>query len=297
MDLRDCFWDQVYKEMQINKDIFIITVDTDSFGLQIIKERYPNNVINSGVSEQNAINLACGLAITGKKVVVFGLIPFLTMRAYEQIKYNMCGSNLDITIAGLGPGFSFSWDGPSHHAINDIGLMKLIPELNIWNPITENSMRYSISKALEQGPNYIRIDKGEFPELYTNINDLHNGYTFINKIRPGLESTLVVSSGYMTFTSYSINKEIDRYIDCIDVFRIKPFVKNTCFLSKNLLYLYIIDEHQNTGSFHENIKSDKKIEICIPDKQYFIYGERDYLHKQCGIDKETIKYRIENGIY
>ena len=86
---------------------------------------------------------------------------FLTFRCYEQIKFSLASHNSNCKIVGIGPGYSFSNDGPTHHGIQDIYLMYLIPEMDIYN-IADNNFANLVSKKINQikGPTYIRLDKG-----------------------------------------------------------------------------------------------------------------------------------------
>ena len=103
-DIRDAFFDEVSNAARLDPNIVIVTNDMDVFSLRKFKEDFPQRFIDVGVAEQNLINVAAGLASTGKKVVVFGILSFLTTRCYEQIKLNICGMNLPVIIFGIGPG-------------------------------------------------------------------------------------------------------------------------------------------------------------------------------------------------
>ncbi len=89
-DIRDAFFDELYKEGSKNKNIIILSADMDAFSLRKFAKDYPDQYINVGVSEQNMINIAAGLALSGKTVFCYSIASFATLRCYEQIKVNLC---------------------------------------------------------------------------------------------------------------------------------------------------------------------------------------------------------------
>ena len=100
VDYRNAFFDELVKIAIADKNVIFLTADTDADSLLKFKKKYPDRFINTGVAEQETINLAAGLALSGKKVFVYSLLPFITMRCFEQIKVNICSLKLPITIIG-----------------------------------------------------------------------------------------------------------------------------------------------------------------------------------------------------
>ena len=166
-DMRDAFFDEIYLSSMDNKNIVVITNDMDIFSLRELKTQRPNQFINVGVAEQNMINIASGLASMGMKVIIYGIAPFVVYRCYEQIKFNICSMNLPVTIVGIGSGLSFAFDGPTHHAIQDISVMSALPEMQILNPSDSASAKYCSDLVLNsESPFYVRMDKGIHPKIH-----------------------------------------------------------------------------------------------------------------------------------
>ena len=166
-DMRDAFFDEIYLESINNPNLIVITNDMDIFSLRKLKEQRPNQFINVGVAEQNMINIASGLASCGMKVIIYGIAPFVVFRCFEQIKMNFCSMNLPVSIVGIGSGVSFAFDGPTHHAIQDISVMNALPEMNILNPSDSNSAKQCSNLILNtENPYNVRLDKGVHPKLH-----------------------------------------------------------------------------------------------------------------------------------
>ena len=145
-DIRDVFFNNVKKIFLKNKRNYILTNDSDVFALKNLRNN--KRFIDAGVAEQNLINISAGLAKYGKLPLVYGFCTFLTFRCYEQLRFNIASHNLNIKIIGIGPGFSFPYDGPTHHGTQDIYLMYLIPEFEIYN-ISDNNLANEISIITE----------------------------------------------------------------------------------------------------------------------------------------------------
>ena len=126
LDVRDVFFDTIYQQCKNDPNLIIISADMDAFSLRKIAKEFPNQYLNVGVSEQNMINVAAGMALFGKRVLCYSIASFATLRCFEQIKVNLCSLNLPVTIVGAGAGFSFGYDGPTHHGHQDLAAMRLL---------------------------------------------------------------------------------------------------------------------------------------------------------------------------
>ena len=105
LDIRDVFFDRLYELGSKNSNVMILSADMDAFSLRKFANDFPNQYLNVGVSEQNMINIASGLALSGKIVFCYSIASFATLRCLEQIKVNICGMNLLLLLWVLGLGF------------------------------------------------------------------------------------------------------------------------------------------------------------------------------------------------
>lgn len=167
-DSRDAVFTELYYLMQEDEDIVVLSGDTGVFMFHTYKEKFPDRFYNVGVAEQNMMAVAAGLALAGKKPVVFGISNFVTLRCFEQIKLDICAMNLKVLIIGSGTGFGYSYDGVTHHITEDVALMRTLPNMSIFSPSDYNSAGMLLRRAMldEKGPCYLRIDKGPFKKKY-----------------------------------------------------------------------------------------------------------------------------------
>lgn len=305
--MRDIFIDGVYERMKKNKQIFFLSADFGAPALDKLRRDFKDRFINVGIAEQNLINIAAGLALEDYIVYAYAIAPFITMRAYEQIRQSLSISSqinpVNVNLIGVGAGLSYELSGPSHHCLEDISIMRLLPNFMVFSPsdgkLVERFVDYSLSI---KKPKYLRFDSGLLPIIYDNIQDLNleNGFYELNKGK----KICLVSTGYMTHTALKVAKKI-KDIGIIDMFILKPL--NDKLLFKTLdKYDYVITLEEgfiNNGGLdsliskilHDNQCNVKLVSrLGINDKYVFDLGERDYLHKLNNCDEESIIKIINN---
>ena len=301
-DIRDAFFDRICEYALKDDRVIIITDDMDIFSLRNFKKICPNRFINAGVAEQQIINCAAGLAAEGKKVIVCGIASFVTFRCYEQIKVNICSMGLPVVIVGLGVGLSFSFDGPTHHGVNDISIMRSLPEMDIYNPCdTDSAQKCADISYLSGCPVYVRIDKGIFPDIYNeHQQDLECGYYNIRTAK----DINIVSTGLMTHVISDIIKDLEFDVGLFDVFKIKPFDSRIVHELSHSHGIITIEEHAMTGGLYSIVlEAMSKIVCSIPvksialeDGQYLKYGTRKFLQEQYGLSRDKIINDIKSFI-
>ena len=298
-DIRDAFFDEIYEIAKKDNNVIFISADADAFSLRKYKKDFPDRFINVGCAEQNMISIASGLALSGKKVFIYAIIPFITMRCFEHIKVNICSMNLPVTIIGAGAGLSFGNDGATHHGVSDISIMRTLPELEIYNPSDFFSAKNIAKLCYENNhPNYVRIDKGKLPDINKNTINYFLGFSILkNK-----GSKCVISTGFMSHKIIEIFNEIDYEFSVIDLFRIKPFPIELLQILDKYEEIMIIEENCLTGGIgslllEELNDNDKNIpvkRVALKDEQCYCYGDREWLHEYYKINKDAIKKIIIN---
>ena len=300
MDLRDAFFDQIYFHAINNKDIYIVTNDMDIFSLRKFKDKFPDRFFNMGVAEQNMLNFAAGLASQKKIVLIYGILPFLVYRSYEQLKFNICSMQLPVILTGVGTGLSFSYDGPTHHATHDIASLNSLPELNIYNPGTPSLASKVANTCLKNKlPSFVRLDKGEFLEQ-VNIYRKHEGFNVIRN----LSDINIIYTGTLSKKIISLlndNKLKKFSIGLIELYRVKPFPPSLIEkIRKTTKKLIVIEENSCLSGISSilafyllknNVHIDTNF-FGLIDKQILNYGNRDWLMNHGGLNFKKIKNTI-----
>jgi transketolase len=304
--MRDAFIEAVYERMRENRSIFFLSADLGAPALDRLRQDFKDRFINVGIAEQNLINIATGLALENYVVYAYAIAPFITMRAYEQIRQNLSISSqikpLNVNLIGLGAGLSYGLSGPSHHCLEDISIMRLMPNFTVFSPsdwkLAKDFVDYSIKVKM---PKYLRFDGKPLPLIYGKIDNLILEKGFYELLKG--KKVCLVSTGFMTHRALKVAKELQN-VGVIDIFLLKPVDENSLFETlKKYEYIITIEEaFINSGGldsliskiFRDNQLSVKLKNLGFNDKHIFEVGDRDYLHKLNGLDEESIIKLIKN---
>jgi len=297
--MRDEFFKTLFKLAVKDKDVMLLTSDTGAIYHDRFKKELKRQYINVGVAEQNMIGVAAGLAMSGKKVYVYGITPFVTLRCYEQIRVDLCSMNLPVTIVSIGAGFDYSTLGSTHHGTEDIAVMRALPNIKIYSPsdglIIEDIIK---STYRDSSPSYIRLDRTGTPLVYKTKKDINfiKGFSVLKKG----ERMCLVATGRMVHNAWKISEKLNRHsinAGVMDLFRLKPLDAKEIYTHlKRYEWIISLEEHYTEGGIgsiisdllaHRNRGPILK-SFCIKDGICHGYGERVDLQKLCGIDIDSV---------
>jgi transketolase len=299
-DLRDALFDAIYALAAEDQNIVFLSADADAFSLRKFRDDFPERYVNVGVAEQNMVNLATGLALSGKRVFIYAILSFVTMRCFEQIKFNLCGMNLPVTLIGVGAGFGFDFDGPSHHGVHDIALMRTLPEMEILNLSTASMADKAAGYAHRcDHPLLLRLDKGSWPERYGP--DFHfQGWA---ALRQG-GRVCVASTGVMVHRVMEVADALadaGHELTVLDLYRLQPVDEQG--LAEQLAAmdcLVTVEENALSGALAtlcaELIARRglgcRLVSLAVADEQTFLYGSRDWLQDHYGLSGRSLRDAI-----
>lgn len=147
--------------------IFLLTPDMGYSVLEVFRDEFPDRFLNTGIAEQNTISVAAGLAASGKIVYVYSIIPFVTMRCFEQVRIDLAYNNTNVKLVGIGAGMTYGSLGPTHHSVEDIAIMRAIPNMTVLCPGDPIETEELIRRSYEiDGPVYIRLGKNGEPRIH-----------------------------------------------------------------------------------------------------------------------------------
>ena len=287
------------KEAKKNKDIVLLTGDLGFSVFEDFEKKYPNQFFNIGISEQNMMGIAAGLAFTGKKVFVYSIAPFVTFRCLEQIRNDIAYPNLDVVIVGAGVGFAYGAAGFSHHSLDDFGAVKVIPNMTILSPSCPFEVEHLIKELVNyKKPVYLRLGKCIEPITPSENQKICIGkpyYLFKEKEIALITYGCIIEE---VFKVYKKLKEIGKSVSLISVPTIKPLDINFFDdLLKFHKYVFVIEEHNEIGGLGESLFKLKRnenilINISISDKFITDIGDMTYLRKKLELDNNSIFDKI-----
>jgi transketolase len=307
--MRDAFIEEVYKRMHTDDRIFFVSADFGAPTLDALRSSFKDRFINVGIAEQNLINVATGLGLEGFTVYAYAIAPFITMRAYEQIRTNLALyaqlKEINVNLIGVGAGLSYDVSGPTHHCLEDIILMRTLPNFTVFSPsdwvLAQQFVDYSL---VERSPKYLRFDGKPVPEIYSSGRraDLQTGFA---EVKSG-EQLCIVSTGYMTHTALQVVQRLagDRInAGVIDMFMLKPVDDDRLFnmLAKYPRIVTLEEGFIEKGGLDslvahvlEKNKSDIPLKrLGFQDRYVFDMGNRQQLHRLNRLDEQSIADAIK----
>ncbi|MCL5071775.1 MAG: transketolase family protein [Actinobacteria bacterium] len=225
VSMRDVFGETLLELGKINDKI--VVVDSDCANItkaSFFKKTFPKRFFDMGVAEQSMMGTAIGLASCGYIPFTSNLATFTVLRCFEYIRTFIAFTNLKVIIIGSYSGLSAGPNGPTHFTIEDISLMRSIPNMRVISPCDAISLKNLLYKAVElEGPSYFRISRNETKTIYNNFSKT-NFYKNV-KLKDGKDIT-IIATGTMVEkaleASNLLQEQYGIYVDLIDVHTIKP---------------------------------------------------------------------------
>jgi transketolase len=305
--MRDAFFDALYQIFRDDQDCIIVTADNGAPSLDKFAE-LPGQFYQVGIAEQQMFGMAAGMAFEGKKVWCYAIAPFVTTRVHEFVKLDVCAMSFPITILGVGAGYAYDIMGPSHHTVEDIAIMRVLPNLSIFSP-ADAVCAASLAKVSyeSKGPIYIRFDRAGIPDLYKLGTDFGAGF---NEVRQGTD-VYILATGIMVHQALKVAERLrDTGVDAgvLDMHRLKPADLTSIFthLDRRLKPLangvVTLEEHYVAGGLGSMVaeyladtdRSERYrlLRIGQGEKFVFDYGGREVIWKKYGLDVDSVVDRI-----
>jgi len=296
--LKDDFVRAMIRETSKDPRIMLVTGDLGYGALEPYEDKFPSNYVNVGVSEQNMIGVAAGLAKKGRIPFVYSIANFPTFRCLEQVRVDVCYHQLPVNIVSVGAGLSYGTLGYTHHAIEDIAVMRSMPGMRILSPSNSMDVEASIKLMVDSpGPSYIRLAKGgSKPQDQETAGNLEP----IRILKPG-RIALVVTTG-------EISSEIAQWaMDSKGFFGqcavasiqiIKPM--SLADLMEDYDAIVTVEEHSLTGGLGSAVLELMRekgvvkpiLGIGLRDAVSHEVGSQAYLRTLAGLDAATLHIRI-----
>jgi transketolase len=294
--MRAAFIKALIQAARKDPNIWLLTADLGYSFLEAFATEFPSRFVNVGVAEQNMMLIASGLALSGKKVVVYSIINFATFRSLEQLRNSVCYHELDVTIVGVGAGYFYGGHGYTHHGIEDIAIMRVLPHLHIYSPMNALHTQWVTEKILlRKGPHYLRLGRdSSVSQSLPQMTSLDEAFL----VCEGKE-IMILALGEAAIFSLQIIKQLKVYSISAGLLtfpRVVP-IDEEALVSAAVEYslLAIIEEHRRGGlatSVAEVLmKRQLSVEVktfCVPDHPHALAGSFEELRKDVGLTAESI---------
>ena len=304
--MRNIFANILLEEAKKNRNIELITGDLGSGVLDNFINELPNQFINAGIAEQNMTGVAAGMAKEGKTVFTYSIGNFPTMRCLEQIRNDCAYHNLNVKIVCIGGGFVYGALGMSHHATEDLAIMRALPNVIVTAPgdlAEAEAITREIIKI--EGTCYLRLGKGGEKRIHEDISNYKLGDAI--KVAEG-EKVAIFSTGAILEEALNSAKMLnDEGISTalVSFPTIKPIDKNTILeYARKCDLIVTVEEHNIIGGLGsavaeiiaENNTKSKLLRIGLNDEYSAKIGKQDYLRAHYKINSKNIVERIKMTI-
>ena len=304
--MRDTFVKTLLEIAKKDKNVYIVTGDLGFGVLKPFWDELPDQIINAGIAEQNMTSIAAGLALQGKIVYTYSIGNFPTLRCIEQIRNDCAYHDANVKVVCVGGGFVYGSLGMSHHATEDIAIMRALPNVTVVAPgdLVEAACA---TKAIYETPGtcYLRLGRGGEKQIHESIENFQIGKAI--KIQDG-EKIAIFSTG-------AIFDEVDEACKVLSEEGITPTVytfPTVKPIDKDIILecasqydtIITVEEHNLSGGFGSavaevlseecNLKA-KLVRVALDDRYSCIVGSQKYLRQQYSIDSKAIIEKVKEN--
>ncbi len=301
--MRDHFIERLSLMAEQDPRIMLITGDLGFCVFDDYRDRFPNQFINAGIAEQNMVGLATGLALEGHIVFTYSIANFVFMRCLEQIRNDASYHDCNVNVVCVGGGFSYGALGVSHHATEDLAIMRSLPGLTVVSPCDH----WEASEATEAvadtaGVSYLRLDKSSAPNSYENGEEFRLGKT--RRVRDGFDVTLAATGGILS-NALAAAEELAKHgiqARVLSVHTLKPLdAEALVSAAKETTGIVTIEEHTVDGGLGGAVAESLLESGVMPGffhriglREGFssIVGSQNYLRTHYGMDHEAIVAKV-----
>jgi transketolase len=297
------FGEGVRDAARINPQVVGLGADiTASVGMNLFADEFPERFFSLGIAEQNCIGVAAGMALTGKIPVFSTYGVFAAMRTTDFIRISVCYNNLHVVIGGAHAGISVGPDGATHQALEDIAVMRVLPDMTVISPCDATQARIATITAIQElkGPVYIRFGREAVPDFTGAEQKFEIGKSDI--LHEGGDAT-IIASGHMVWEALQaayLLKEKGITVRVLNMHTIKPIDKEAIIkAARETGRIFTVEEHQVNGGLGgavaEVVSGNFPVPVHIigmPD----CFGESGQLHEL--MEKYGLNSRaIQNVIF
>jgi transketolase len=296
--MRNAFASEMTLLAQEHPELVLLTGDMGNRLFNAYKAKFPDRFYNCGVAEANMTSVAAGMAMCGLKPVTYSIASFNTLRCIEQIKIDVCYHNLPVIIVGVGAGLSYAELGATHQSLEDIAMLRSIPEMSVVAPGDAVEVKLALKAAVELAkPVYLRLGKKNEPVVHETIPDFTIGKSIIVK-KGQKEDVCLISTGSMLPESLEAATLLERQgksVSVISMHTVKPL---DMLMLEKIFHRYAciatIEEHSTLGGLGSAVAEWLIDEDQVYPAKFVRFGCKDvFLHASGGQSKIRTIFNLD----
>jgi transketolase len=299
--LRDTFISALLEHARVDPRVMLVTGDLGFGVFDQYRRELPLQFLNAGVAEQNMTGLAAGLALEGRTVFTYSIGNFPTLRCLEQIRNDVAYHGANVKIVAIGGGFSYGALGMSHHATEDVAIMRALPGIRVYAPCDElETRRLMDGLVADPGPCYLRLDKSKVGGSENRPFDPAS----LRCLKAGGDLAIVGYGGILAEALASAASLAGHGIDCAvySAHTLKPFdAAGLAAIVRRVPALVTLEEHVSTGGLgstaaevqvRHRILPERFLGLSLPDAFSSVVGSQEYLRERLEVDARSITRQI-----
>ena len=296
--MRDSFIKKLHELTSTNKDLVLITGDLGFGVLDSYSQEYPDNYLNCGVAEQNMTAIAAGMALQEKIPFTYSIGNFPTLRCLEQIRNDIAYHDLPVKIVCIGGGFSYGQLGMSHHATEDLAILRSIPNISVYAPCSKEQVLSIVPEIIKKNsPCYLRLDKDPGS---LSLTSKEFSFEKANILHEGNDLTIVSIGSIFAEAEKACQMLVNEgfSVELIAVHSLKPFDNETIVNSiKKTNNVITLEEHSIYGGLgsavaelvaENGLKLNSFRRLGIKDEFSSVVGDQAYLRDYYQINKASV---------
>lgn len=297
--MRTAFLNELFELAKQDPRVVFMTGDLGFSVVEKFMQELPNQFVNAGVAEQNMTGMAAGMALSGKTVFTYSIANFPTLRCLEHIRNDVCYHNANVKIVSVGGGFAYGSMGATHHATEDLGVMRMLPGITVIAPGDPLEARCATRAVVEQaGPCYLRLGKAGEPEVHKGTIDFRIGKAVL--FREGGDLTLISTGGLLQTAAKVADALAGQGIEArvLSMHTLKPLdTESVLAAARETGTVFTLEEHSITGGLGGAVaevlaeNEDAPVvfrRIGLPPVFSPHLGTQEYMQRQHGLDPQSI---------
>ena len=303
--MRTAFFDALAEVAERDPRVHLIVGDLGFGVVESFAARFPDRFLNAGVAEQNMTGIAAGLALSGKTVFAYSIANFPILRCLEQIRNDICYHRANVKIVAVGGGLAYGSLGMTHHATEDLAILRTLPEMTVLAPgDPREAAAATHAVAAHEGPCYLRLGRAGEPIVHDSPINFHIGKAI--RLRHGEDITLI-STGGMLETAVSVAETLaTRGIESrvLSMHTLKPLDTEAIHCAaKETRAIVTLEEHTIIGGLGGAVAEylaecdDARIpfrRIGLPSEFSSHVGSQTYLRQRYGLSPTSIVQAVES---
>ncbi|EQB64151.1 MAG: hypothetical protein RBG1_1C00001G1730 [candidate division Zixibacteria bacterium RBG-1] len=305
--MRTAFIKTLFDLAKQDERINLIVGDLGYSVVEPFQKEFPSRFINAGVAEQNMTGMAAGLALSGKIVFTYSIANFPTLRCLEQIRNDICYHKANVKIVAVGGGFAYGALGMTHHATEDLAIMRSLPNMLVVAPGDPVEAKLATQAIVEhEGPCYLRLGKAGEPKIHQDKIDFKLGKAI--ELKYGTDITLI-STGGMLFNALKAAEKLEEQgisVRLLSMHTVKPLDTEAVLKAvSETSAIFTVEEHSIIGGLGgavaETLAESGNFQVYfrrlgIPSTFISQVGNQEYLRELFALSAEGILNSVETAL-